>query len=49
VTTGVLASEADIDRKTAAATLKSLQQQGILEWHDNSAKDPSQFYALTAY
>ena len=46
VSTGILADEAQITKRTASTTLKKLSERGLLEWVGKSARDPKQFYRL---
>lgn len=47
VTTGVLAEEQGVTKRTASVVLKGLAQQGILAWHGTSGRDPHQYYEIT--
>ena len=46
VSTGILADEAQITKRTASTTLKKLSERGLLERVGKSARDPKQFYRL---
>lgn len=46
VTTRELAEAAGISKQAASALLKRLADRGVLRWHGNSKRDPSQYYWL---
>lgn len=46
VSTGVLAEDAQITKRTASTTLKRLAERGLLEWVGKGLSDPNQFYRI---
>lgn len=46
ITTRELARIIGRSAKSASATLKSLEAQGVLMWHGTSTNDPAQHYTL---
>ena len=47
VTTGELAEAANLADKTARSVLRSLTENGLLEWEEKNGRDPHQFYRIT--